>query len=231
MKPMGTIAAALALVQAAGSVQATNAQATSQKTVSQILARAAQNIKGLTSYQVQFHADAHVRRSIFSAKVPLDGTKYYKEPDKAALKIPNVPPQAKDFTNVLGWLGTPETWESTYDVTLQPTSSIGVYELRATYKPNSRTHVLLDKVAGSSLDYVVLDLDSKTYDPVRVRWLYKNKSEIEMDITSGTVAGGYRLPVRETVDMNIPKQQVKALITYGTYYTNVQIPDSTFSKS
>jgi len=201
----------------------------SATTVSEILTGMAENTKGLTSYEVPFHIDAHFKKFIFSKRVPLDGIRYFKAPDKSALKMTNVPAQAKDFSQIYSWLGTPTTWPSIYDITLASTKSLGVYELRATYKPNSKVHALLDKAAQSTVDHILLDVDAQTFDPVRVAWFYHNGSRITMNITTGIV-GGYHLPKRESVDMSLPDHHVNALITFGTYQTNILIPDATFSK-
>lgn len=219
----------LTLSFAAGSAQTPSAQS-SPGTIPEILNRMAQNTKGLTSYAVPFHIDAHFKKSFISVHVPLDGTRYFERPDKSTVKISNPPPQAKELASIYSWLGTPETWPSTYDIALVPAKSSGIYELRATYKPNSRTHELLDKAAQSTVDYVLLDVDAQTFDPVRASWFYHNGSKIVMNIKTGAV-GKYRLPQSENVDMRLPGHSATAQVTYGTYQTNVSIPDSTFSGS
>jgi hypothetical protein len=219
----------LVLTCAASSAQQPNVQP-SAKTASQILSRMAENTKGLTSYQVAFHVDMHVMKGFFSVRVPMDGMSYFKAPDKSMVKMTQVPSVAKDFTNIYGWVGTPHTWPSIYDITLEPTSSSGIYELRGTYKANAPTHVALDKSAGSTLDHVLLDVDARTFDPIRVSWFYKNGSTIVMNVTTQAVEGKYHLPQSESLDMNIPHQHADALVTYSTYQTNIAIPDSTFSK-
>ena len=229
----GLIAAILVLTLAriASAAPSTNAQSSSAMTVSQILSRMAQNTKGLTSYEVPFHIDSHIKQGMFSVKVPLDGTRYFKVPDKSALKIPNVPSEAKELANVYSWLGTPQTWPSTYDITIaSATPSGGLYELRATYKASATTHALLDKAAHSTVDHILLDVDSQTFDPVRASRFYQNGSTMFMTLTAGLVDGKYRLPQRESVDMKLPSHHIKALITYSTYQTNIPIPDATFIK-
>jgi hypothetical protein len=226
----GVIYAALVLTltHSAGFAQSPNARS-SEKTVSQILGRMAENTKGLTSYEVPFHIDGHYKKSFISVRVPLDGTRYFKVPDKSLVKIPHPPPEAKELADVYSWLGTPQTWPTTYDISLEPTKALGVYELRATYKPNSKVHAMLDKVADSTVDHILLDVDARTFDPVHVTWFYHNGSTIVMDITNGVV-DRYRLPQRESVNMNLPGHHFTALVTYGFYKTNVSIPDAEFSK-
>jgi hypothetical protein len=230
----GTILAAMLVMLAHGSTsaQSPGAQA-SALTVAQILDRMAENTKALTSYVVPFRIDAHVKRGMFSVRVPLDGTRYYKVPDKSLLKMPKVPSEAKALVAVYSWVGTPVTWPSTYDISLESPKTIGttaVYELRATYKPGATTHALLDSAAHSTVDHILLDVNSQTFDPVRATWHYRNGSTIVMNITAGSVDGKYRLPQHEDVDMSLPGQHATAQITYAAYQTNVAIPDSTFVK-
>ncbi|MBV8637196.1 MAG: hypothetical protein JO322_03865 [Candidatus Eremiobacteraeota bacterium] len=142
----------------------------------------------------------------------------------------DVPSMAKQFAEVYGWVGTPQTWPSIYDISLVPASSSSVYELRGTYKPNAPTHAGLDKAAGSTLDHVLLDVDAKTFDPTHVTWFYRNGSTIVMDVTSQVVEGKYRLPERENLTLNIPGEHATGVVKYGTYQTNIPIADSSFSK-
>jgi outer membrane lipoprotein-sorting protein len=229
MSKTGLVVVLLALTYAVGSAQTPGVQ-TSAPTVAEILSRMAANTKGLTSYAVPFHIDAHVKKSFISVRVPMDGTRYFKVPDKSALKMTNVPSVAKDFKEIYSWLGTPQTWPSIYDIVLRPTSAFGVFELSATYKPGAKVHPLLDKAADSTVDHILLTVDKQTYDPVRAAWIYRNGSTIVMNITMAAVAS-YRLPQRESVDMSLPGHHVTALVTFGTYQTNISIPDSTFQGS
>ena len=200
-------------------------------TVSQILGRMAQNTKGLTTFIVPFHMDAHVKKGMFSVHKSLDGTGYYKAPDKSTLKFTKVPSVFKDFVSAYSWVGTPATWPSIYDITLASSSASNVYELRGTYKPGSTlTHAGLDKAAHSSLDHVLLDVDKQSFDPVRVVWVYRNGSTITMNLTIAAIEGKYRLPQSETEDMNVPGYHVTGVTTFGTYQTNVPVPDSMFSQ-
>jgi hypothetical protein len=167
---------------------------------------------------------------MFGTRVPMDGTTYFKAPDKSIVKMTNVPSIAKDFSSAYGWVGTPHTWPSIYQITLETAKSPGVYELRGVPKPGAPTHTALDKSAASTLDHALLDVDAQSFDPIRVTWFYQNGSTIIMDVTSQVVDGKYRLPQRENLVMNIPHYHATGLVTFATYQTNIAIPDSTFSK-
>lgn len=188
-------------------------------TVHQILTRMAQNTKGIEAYRVPVTILARVKE-IISIRVRMSGERYFKAPDKGALKLHNVPAFAKMFSNLYASLGTPATWPQTYDVERVSSTVIQgrhVYELRATYKHPSR------------VDLVVLDVDGETFDPVEARWYYANGATIFMIITEDPVEGVYRLPKQETLEVHFPHYTGDATIEYGAYEINVDIPDSVFA--
>lgn len=189
-------------------------------TVDQILAKMAANTSGLNTYEVPVEIRIHVKK-VVSVPFRVSGERYFEQPDKSALKLHSVPAAAKAFSNLYATLGTPLTWPQTYDITLENvTTSIvkPLYELRGTYKRES------------NVDYILLDVDAVTFDPVEVRWFYRNGATIIMDVQEGPVAGKYRLPIHEVVDLNFPSYSGHATIDYGTYVINEPIPDSTFSQ-
>jgi hypothetical protein len=189
-------------------------------TVAQILERMASNTNGLTSFVVPIHIDAHVKEGPVSVPVTMDGKRYFKAPDKAALKLTGLPTVAKTFSNIYTSLGTPLTWPNTYNIVLSGVTASGnqnVYVLRGTYKQPSR------------VDHVLLDVNGATFDPMQARWFYRNGATIVMNFQEGPVGGTYRLPLRESVDVNFPQYHGNADITYGNYSTNVPLADSIFS--
>jgi hypothetical protein len=189
-------------------------------TVADILGRMASNTSGLTSFVVPIHIDAHVKKGALSLPVTMDGKRYFKAPDKGALKLTGLPELAKTFSNIYASLGTPVTWPKTYDIALNGVTTSGnqnVYELRGTYK------------RPSNVDHILLDVNGATFDPIQARWFYRNGATIVMNIQEGVVGGTYRLPLHETVDVNFPQYHGNADITYGTYSTNVPLADSIFS--
>jgi outer membrane lipoprotein-sorting protein len=197
------------------------AQSTPQPmTAPQILARMAANTAALTSYQVPVHIEAHVKKGGLSLPAKMDGERYFKAPDKTALKMHGVPAIAKAFSNTYASLGTPLTWQSTFNIAYESAGTVGthqVYTLRATYKKSSR------------VDHILMDVDTSTFDPVQVRWFYTNGATIAMQIEESQVGGRFRLPQRETVDAAFPEYRGNAVVTYGTYATNVPVDDSVFS--
>jgi outer membrane lipoprotein-sorting protein len=190
-------------------------------TPAQIVARMSANTAGLSSYQVSLQIVAHVRKGGISVPVTMNGDRYFKAPDRGALKIKSgIPAVAKEFTNTYASLGTPSTWSQTYNVTSQTRETIDgrdTYALTATYKRES------------NVDHIHLNVDATTFDPVRVQWFYRNGSNLVMRLQEGDVGGKYRLPLHEDIDGNFPSYRGTASVTYGTYAINVPIDDSVFA--
>src|ERR1700680_165520 len=82
-----------------------------------LLAKMAAPNVGLTSYEMPVHFDVDLH-SMLSLHTGLDGTAYFKRPDKSAVNFDTVPILADAFKHLAGTLGTPETWPQTYDITL-----------------------------------------------------------------------------------------------------------------
>jgi hypothetical protein len=183
-------------------------------TVSQILAAMSANTAGLTSYEVPVHVTGHVKNGAFSLPFSMDGTRYFKAPDKDALVMRTVPAIAKTFQNVYASLGTPATWPGTYEIVLVSTpveNGRGVYVLRGAYKKQS------------TVDHILLDVDAGSFDPITVRWFYRNGATIVMAIEESAV-GTYRLPMTERLEIAFPSYRGSAVVSYGSYAINRDIP-------
>jgi len=176
------------------------------------------NTAGLQTYQVPVRIALRLHK-VITLPVSLSATRYFKVPDKERLVMRTVPAIAKPFQNAYAALGTPATWPQVYNgVEVPPSISTAraVYELRATYK------------RPSNVDHILLDVDATTFDPVQSRWYYTNGATIVMKIEEQSVEGKYRLPLRETLDVTFPSYRGSAVVEYGSYIINQDIPDATF---
>lgn len=207
-------------VFAGASAAQSNAPAPPQMTASQILERMVANYRGLNTYEVPVTIDAHIYE-VLTLPVSMSGKRYFKEPDREALKMNSVPSIAKAFQNVYSTLGTPVTWCKTYVINVvTPSVSFDrpVYELQAVYRHPSK------------VDHIQLDVDASNFDPMQARWFYKNGAKIVMNIEEQLVNGKYRLPQRETLDVQFPQYKGDAVVTYGQYVLNQPIADSVFAQ-
>lgn len=188
--------------------------------VSDVLSGMAKQTAGLQAYDVPVTIHAVIKKFI-SIPFTLSGERYFAAPDQEALKLKSVPAIAKAFSNIYSSLGTPLTWPKTYDlqvVTPDHVTPQPAYELRGTYKHSS------------NVDHILLDVDAATYDPIEVRWFYRNGATIVMNVQEESI-GNFRLPAVETVDVHFPSYSGHATINYGAYNVNIPIPASVFSNS
>ena len=185
---------------------------------SDVLSGMSRQTAGLQAYDVPVTIHAVVGKFI-SIHFTVSGERYFTAPDKEALKLKGVPAIAKAFSNIYSTLGTPLTWSQTYDlqvVTPDHPTAQPAYELLGTYKH------------PSNVDHILLDVDATTYDPVEVRWFYRNGATIVMNVQEESI-GTFRLPAVENVDVHFPGYSGHATISYGVYNVNVPVPPSVFS--
>jgi hypothetical protein len=178
---------------------------------SQLLTQMAAPNAALTSYEVPVHFDVDLH-SFLEMHTALDGTAYFRQPDKSAVDFNTVPLVADAFKHLAGTLGTPATWDQTYDVTL--------------VSPNELQ--LVPKVSGN-VAKVVVDVDPTTFGITRERFNYKNGGSIDIHQSNAQV-GGFLLARTQTADFDLPNYKAHVVSTYGAYKLNVAIPDSVFNK-
>jgi hypothetical protein len=186
--------------------------------VSDVLSGMEKQTAGLETYDVPLTIHLAVKK-VITIPFTLSGDRYFAAPDKEALKLRSVPAVAKAFSNLYASLGTPVTWPQTYDLrVVSPDHSTPqpAYELLGTYKH------------PSNVDHILLDVDATTYDPIEVRWFYRNGATIVMTVQQETV-GDFRLPAVENVDVRFPGYSGHATIDYGSYRVNLTLPPGTFT--
>lgn len=188
--------------------------------ISGILAKMAEQQRGIESYEVPVRMDVHFHKLI-SIHQFLTGTRYFKRPDRAALVVNAVPAEARAFQHIYEGLGTPETWPEKYVITMLPETTyntVHVFELQG-----------VPKKIGN-VDHVVLDVAMDSYAPVRARWFYRNGGTAEMQIYEQRVQGKYLLPSTENIQINFPAYEAHGTVSYGEYKINQPIADSVFNK-
>jgi outer membrane lipoprotein-sorting protein len=174
----------------------------------------------LHSYQVPVTIRGSVRVSFFSVPIAMDGTEYFKAPDKDAMHLNNVPSAAKSFSNTMNAMGTPQTWESTYDITLQGTAlhrSHAAYVLVGTPR------------RPGNVKTVTMWVNARTFAIESVAFAYANGSALGLEFSHHGLSP-YHLPTSIAVSAHFPGYSGQATILYGTYQLNVAIPDSAFAQ-
>ena len=175
---------------------------------------------GLNSYSVPIHFNLTVKKGL-SVSTQLDATRYFESPNREVLAMQSIPSIAKQFRYIYTGVGTPETWPSQYDVSFAQDQPIvqTAYNLRGVPKNNP------------GISYIILKVARDTYAPLAAHVLYKNGGTVDLSFDNGAVAGGYLLPLTETIDIAFPDYKVHAVGKYGTYSINQPIPSSVWQQN
>ncbi len=215
---------AAALLAAAGSrsprASAANAETlrgASTVSAAQLLSRINASDDLLASYSVPIHVEARLHR-LFTFRFGLNGTVYYKRPDRVALDMQHVPGQ---FRRLFDEMGTPLTWSSTYDVSVASSTVAGG---RATY------HIKGVPKHDGEVVSVLLDVDQDMSGPVHAQWFCRDGTRIDETITE-SIEGVYELPKHVEADIFSGGLTVHATIDYGAYDVNQSLADSLFANA
>jgi hypothetical protein len=188
-------------------------------TVTTVLQGVASARKGLTSYIVPVSMRGSVHVKIVSVPFGIHGTEYFQAPDKQALHMVDVPKMASGFSNMVGTLGTPSTWPTTYVITLQGTKTYA----------GRQDDVLIGvpRKSGNVKNVTVL-VNPQTYAIDSADFAYTNGSSVSLTLAYG--GNPYNLPSSANVTASFPGYKGGAAITYGTYQTNVPVPATAFQQ-
>lgn len=185
-----------------------------QLDVTDVLARVARGDAGIESYTVPVRIDVRLHKLI-SLRFHLDGTQYFKRPDRIALDLRSMPQQ---YRELFAELGTPLTWASQYDLHLVPSSAQPpTYRLEGTPK------------RPGQVERLVVDVDGDAPPVLHARWFCRGGATIDMHITEQESAGGYDLPQRAEADIDSGGYHVHATFDYGPYAVNETVADEVFT--
>lgn len=182
-----------------------------------IVAKMAAVNADLQSYKVRIHFDVDLE-SFISMHPALDGTYYFKKPDKAELDFDTVPIIAQEFKHFYASMGSPAEWTKLYDVSLASSAPAGAGE-RYTLKLTSKH--------GGNVDHMLVTTLSSDYAVVKQQWFYRNGGRITMDQQNQRV-GRWTLPKSQTAGFDLPSYKAHVVSTFGKFDLNAAIPDSVF---
>jgi hypothetical protein len=151
----------------------------------------------------------------------LDGTTYYKAPDKYEVVFDSVPSYAKGFSKLFNDVDDPGTWEQDQIVSMDPPAVLDgrpVYVLRLT-----------KKIHSDILDHTSVYVDRSTLELLRMEWYYTSGGKIVMDQQFRN-EGGYLVVSSQHATIAIPHVRAVADSTYGNYQTGVAVDDEVFTK-
>ena len=169
----------------------------------------------LKSYTGTVHMDAKLKTFPFISP-SLDGSVYYKQPDKQAFVFDTVPALASQFKKVYPKLDPPSTWEKIYDFTALSDQD-GTTTFRLVPKKNGRVE---------HLDVLVDDGNAtvKSYT-----WTYKDGGSIAFEQSFKTIDGNY-LPLKVTGHVELPSYRADVTTDFSNYKLNVPVADSVFDE-
>jgi hypothetical protein len=182
-------------------------------TATDVLARVTGQDARVDSYSVPVHMDVRVHK-LFTFHMGLNGTQYYRRPDRVALDMRQIPASAR---KLFADLGTPLTWPGAYDLKLVGSGGErGPYHLEGTPKH------------PSDVARMLVDVDGAGNAPLHVVWTTRDGGTIDMHITEES-AGVYELPKHADADMAIGGYKIHASIDYGPYSVNETVADAVFA--
>jgi len=171
------------------------------------------------TYSVPMHFDVKVRRPI-PIGVGADAIAYFKQPDRQALVITSLPRVlTRRVAGAYANLDTvPQAWPLKYRVTrVESVSRNGeaVYELHAV--PNY-----------NGVRETIFDLLQRDLSAVGATWFFTDGSVASLTVRNGQV-GRYLLPLKEQIDVRMPRFELRASGQNGSYAIDPALSDKVFA--
>ena len=180
-----------------------------------LLGRVAALNAGLQSYTASLQAHVSLRTFPFLS-ANLDGTYYFKQPDKYRVDFKSgVPLIAQNFDNLYAHIEPASRWRSLYEITV--VSDDGH---KSTFHLVPRKHGNIE-----SIDAVA---DDAAATVTSMRWNYVNGGFASM-ANHYTRVGGYNLVASQTGEVHEPGYSGTIETTIAGYHLNANVPDAVFS--
>jgi len=165
--------------------------------------------------------EASVRVAVVTHSFPylsptLDGTVYFRSPDKNAVEFKTVPVIANQLKKVVVQLEPASEWPRIYTVT--PAGDDGT----------TSTFRLVRKKHGR-IDHVDVSVDDQTATVTGMTYVYNdNGGSISFTQTWLEIDGNYVIK-SQTGKVDIPHYNADVTSTFSDYKLNVEVPDAVFS--
>lgn len=176
----------------------------------------------LNSYQSRVHVDMRMLSFPFLSP-KLDGTAYYKRPNKFEVTFDRVPSYAKGFQSLFNDVADPVSWQIDSNIESKglvkldgyPNEMIELYMTKRQYST-----IIADTIAyvdPHSYELLEMDFDYRSGGKIRFRQWYR-------------MEGGFSVVSQQHVDIDIPHIHAVGDSKFATYQTNVAIDDAVFKK-
>jgi outer membrane lipoprotein-sorting protein len=170
----------------------------------------------LRTYRATIHLDVALKSFPFVSP-SLDGTAYYKRPDKEAVVFDTVPALASQFKKVYPKVEPPAEWHALYDAYVM-TDSGGSTVFRLVPKKNGR------------VDHLDVKVDDANATIVGYTWTYKDGGFVSFDQTFKSVDGNF-LVDKQNGHVELPSYKADVTSQFSNYKLNVAIADSVFEQN
>jgi hypothetical protein len=181
-----------------------------------VYARAQKVNANLKTYTADVHADVQTHSFPFISPT-LNGTAYFKKPDKAAVVFDTVPALASQFKKIFPQIEPPSEWPQIYEVT--PVGDDGtVSSFRLVRKKNGR------------IDHVDVRLDDKNATVISIAYFYKDSGgSVSFQQAYDAMEGNYVVK-SQTGKIDIPHYNADFSTSFHNYKLNVDVPDKVFEQ-
>jgi hypothetical protein len=169
----------------------------------------------LHTYRATIHLDVALKSFPFISP-SLDGTAYFKRPDKEAVVLDTVPAIASQFKKVYPKVDPPGNWTATYAVYVLGDSE-GATTFRLVPKKNGRVEhldVKANDANGTITSYM---------------WTYKDGGFVAFDQSYKMLDGNYLID-RQSGHVELPSYKADVTSQFTNYHLNVAIADSVFGE-
>lgn len=186
---------------------------------SSILAGIASRNPALQSYQARVHVDVHMLNFPWLSP-KLDGTSYFKRPDKYEVVFDRVPSYAHGIDKLFGTIDDVGEWVKDWNVGFDGVRNVAghqFYALRMT-----------KKIYSDQIKDAVAYVDPSTFQVARMDWEYRNGGSITMTQTYRQ-QGQFNVVSTQHADIQIPHVHAVADASYAQYQANVAVSDAVFT--
>jgi len=169
----------------------------------------------LKTYTANVHLDVALKTFPYISPA-LDGSVYFKKPDKQAVVFDTVPALASQFKKVYPRVDPPSTWTTIDQVAVL--SDDGTTTLfRLVPKKNGR------------VDHLDVKVDDATATIREYTWTYKDGGSVSFDQSFTSIEGNY-LPEKQTGHVDLPSYKADVTSAFSNYKLNVAVEDSVFAE-
>ena len=178
-----------------------------------LLKRMAQVNPKLRSYSAQTHVNIALHSFPFLAP-SLDGTVYYRQPDKQAIVFDTVPALAAQFQKIYPKFDPPSEWDALYTISIQAADA------------TATTLRLVPRKAGR-VSHLDVRVDNATAMPSDYTWTYTDGGAVTFEQQYLQIDGNY-LVKSQAGRVDLPSYKADVTSTFTNYKLNVPIPDTVF---